>query len=134
MRTKGQNEAEIRISDATGNTIRKWKSDVHLGVNRVVWNLRRDSFKRPATDPFAEFFGAGGPEVLPGDYTVTVKFRGEEASQAVRVLADETLAAGEHAFTWEGRDAQGRPMASGMYVILVRGSREAKTLKVTLLK
>jgi hypothetical protein len=54
--------------------------------------------------------------------------------ELVRVLADETLAAGEHAIPWEGRDARGRPLASGMYLVVVRGIREARTLKVTLLK
>ncbi|HEX7829194.1 MAG TPA: hypothetical protein VF787_06035, partial [Thermoanaerobaculia bacterium] len=30
----------------------------------------------------------GGPEIPPGDYTITIKFRGQEAKQSVRVLPD----------------------------------------------
>ena len=81
-------EAEIRVLDGSGNAIREWKEKVHQGVNRVVWNLRRDAFKRPSVSQFAELFGGGGTEVLPGDYTVEVEFRGEETSRPVRVLGD----------------------------------------------
>ncbi len=81
-------EAEIRVTDASGKVIRKWKAKVHQGINRIVWNLTRDAFKRPGTNPFAEFFGGGGVEVVPGDYTVTVEFRDQTAGKPVRVLED----------------------------------------------
>ncbi len=34
----------------------------------------------------------------------------------VRVLADGPLAAGDHAFTWDGRDDHGQPVPSGLYL------------------
>jgi len=34
----------------------------------------------------------------------------------VRVLNDGSLAAGDHTFTWDGRDGQGSPVPSGMYL------------------
>jgi hypothetical protein len=40
----------------------------------------------------------------------------DAAGHAVRVLADETLAAGRHVRTWDGRDESGRGMASGVYL------------------
>lgn len=83
-------EVEIEVADASGVVIRKLKAPARLGVNRIAWELRRDAFKRPTVageetgDPSART----GPEVPPGTYTVTMKFRGNEAKQSVRVLAD----------------------------------------------
>jgi photosystem II stability/assembly factor-like uncharacterized protein len=90
-------EVDIEVADATGTVIRKFKGPAKLGVNRTSWELRRDAFKRvqvPGEEP-SEFRPRTGPEILPGTYTVTIKFRGTEAKQSVRVLADprETVAA-----------------------------------------
>ncbi len=46
----------------------------------------------------------------------------------VRVLLDETrLSAGEHEYSWDGRDAQGRRIAEGVYLIKGRSGRAAVT-------
>ena len=83
-------QVDIEVSDASGKVIRKFKGPAKLGVNRASWDLGRDAFKRPKNpdDEDSEFRRQGGPEVLPGTYTVTIKFRGNEAKQTVRVLAD----------------------------------------------
>jgi photosystem II stability/assembly factor-like uncharacterized protein len=81
-------EAEIRVTDGSGKLIRKWKEKVHLGINRVEWNLSHDAFKRPSVDPYAGLFGGGGADVLPGDYTVTIDFRDQEVSGSIKVLSD----------------------------------------------
>ncbi len=60
--------------------------------------------------------------VIP--FQVPVALAGEEirlsiynlAGQLVRVLRPETQQAGEHRLTWDGRDQQGRAVASGVYV------------------
>ncbi|HEX6084489.1 MAG TPA: hypothetical protein VF266_08180, partial [Thermoanaerobaculia bacterium] len=83
-------EVDIEVADATGAVIRKFKGPAKLGVNRTSWELRRDAFKRvqvPGEEP-SEFRPRTGPEILPGTYTVTIKFRGKEAKQSVRVVAD----------------------------------------------
>jgi len=89
-------EVDIEVADASGTVIRKFKGPANLGVNRTSWELRRDAFKRvqvPGEQP-SELRPRTGPEILPGTYTVTIKFRGNEAKQTVRVLADprETVA------------------------------------------
>jgi photosystem II stability/assembly factor-like uncharacterized protein len=89
-------EVDIEVADASGTVIRKFKGPAKLGVNRTAWDLRRDAFKRvqvPGEEP-SEFRPRTGPEILPGTYTVTVKFREQSAKQTVRVLADprETVA------------------------------------------
>jgi photosystem II stability/assembly factor-like uncharacterized protein len=83
-------EVDIEVADATGAVIRKFKGPAKLGVNRASWDLRRDPFKRatvPGEEP-NEFRPRTGPEILPGTYTVTIRFRGNESKQTVRVLAD----------------------------------------------
>jgi hypothetical protein len=83
-------EVDIEVTDASGTVIRKFKGPAKLGVNRTSWDLRRDAFKRapvPGEEP-SEFRTRTGPEILPGIYTVTIKFRDSEAKQSVTVLAD----------------------------------------------
>ncbi|HEX7807992.1 MAG TPA: hypothetical protein VF608_04700, partial [Thermoanaerobaculia bacterium] len=80
-------EVDIEVADASGKVIRKFKGPAILGVNRTSWDLTRDPFKRPIV-PGQEPERGGGPEIPPGDYTITIKFRGQEAKQSVRVLPD----------------------------------------------
>jgi hypothetical protein len=82
-------QVDIEVADASGKVIRKFKGPAKLGLNRVSWNLGRDAFKEPKSDePPSEFRSQSGPVVPPGTYAVTVKFRGSEAKQTVRVLPD----------------------------------------------
>ncbi|MBN2172471.1 MAG: T9SS type A sorting domain-containing protein [Candidatus Krumholzibacteriota bacterium] len=81
----------------------------------------------------------------PFNPTTTLRFRLPEAGPArltihdaagrlVRVLADGPLAAGEHARTWDGRDASGRPLASGLYLARLRAPGVEQGRKLVLLK
>ncbi|HYO15732.1 MAG TPA: hypothetical protein VE685_21245 [Thermoanaerobaculia bacterium] len=80
-------KAEIRVADASGRTIRTFTAPVKRGLNRAVWSLNRDAFKLlPSEEPPPE--NPGGFEVVPGDYTVTVKYGDQEAKGTVRVLPD----------------------------------------------
>jgi photosystem II stability/assembly factor-like uncharacterized protein len=81
-------EVDIEISDAAGKVIRKFRGPAVQGLNRTSWDLTRDPFKQPKGDEPVPFGAGGGPEVPAGTYTVTLKFRGNEAKQTVRVLAD----------------------------------------------
>ncbi len=49
-----------------------------------------------------------------GDVQVAVHDAG---GRAVRVLHDGRLPAGPHALAWDGRDAQGRPLDTGVYLV-----------------
>jgi photosystem II stability/assembly factor-like uncharacterized protein len=80
--------ATIVVSDSNGNAIRTFKSKIVQGVNRAVWNLRSKGFKQPPRERASWWQDRGGPEVLPGTYTVTVKVGDNEAKGTVRVLAD----------------------------------------------
>ncbi|MDQ3283430.1 MAG: hypothetical protein M3Q69_18680, partial [Acidobacteriota bacterium] len=112
---------EIEVSDASGKVIRKMKGPAKLGINRTSWDLTRDPFKQPKSgnEGENEFGGGSGPEVLPGVYTVTLRFRGNEAKQTVRVAADP-----REAYTMEQRQAK--------YDAVLRAGRLQETVTTAL--
>ncbi|MEO6594709.1 MAG: hypothetical protein ABIP94_08140, partial [Planctomycetota bacterium] len=84
-----KDKATIEVRDASGALVRTFRSEVHLGLNRIVWRLERDGTPGPARE-FQEEpeLPPQGREVLPGEYTLTVKFQGESSSEKVSVLPD----------------------------------------------
>jgi endonuclease I len=52
----------------------------------------------------------------------------------VRTLVSESRAAGRHRVTWDGRDATGRPVASGVYFSRLETGKTAVERKMVLLK
>ncbi|MEW6752975.1 MAG: FlgD immunoglobulin-like domain containing protein [Candidatus Latescibacterota bacterium] len=52
--------------------------------------------------------------------------------QRVRLLVDEPRAAGAHRVTWDGRDQQGRAVASGVYVARMLAGRRTWERSVVL--
>jgi flagellar hook assembly protein FlgD len=49
-------------------------------------------------------------------------------------LADEVLAAGEHERVWDGRNSQGRELASGVYLAQLEFAGQRFQKKLTLIK
>jgi len=70
---------------------------------------------------------------LGQDQTVRVAVFGLRG-ELVRTLADGRLTAGEHEFSWQGRDQAGRVVGSGVYFVVIHGQYETQSLKLTLLK
>jgi flagellar hook assembly protein FlgD len=52
----------------------------------------------------------------------------------VRRLLEADLPAGSHEAVWDGRDAQGAAVASGVYVSRLQAGREVRTQKLVLMK
>jgi photosystem II stability/assembly factor-like uncharacterized protein len=80
-------EATITIIDMSDTPILRFRHEVTDGLNRVQWNLRHAGPRdvRDLRDPLER---PGGPECLPGAYTVEVVF-GDASDQAkLLVLAD----------------------------------------------
>jgi len=99
----------LDIVDSSGTTVRhltsvepqqagqppEWPDEVHPattlpvtpGMNRFVWNLRYDD---PAQIPGAFYAGLPprGPIVLPGDYTLELKYNGETHTAPLTIHAD----------------------------------------------
>jgi photosystem II stability/assembly factor-like uncharacterized protein len=83
-------KAAIEIRDGSGALVRRFEVDATRGLNRAIWDLRRDAFRSPA--PPSPWGGGVQPPVAPGDYTVTVVFGDARASAPLTVLADPRLA------------------------------------------
>ena len=81
-------KATIEIRTADGDLIRSFESEVHRGVNRAVWDLAHDAPAEPDRGDLPSWGEPSGPEAVPGDYTVTVRFGDAEASAPLHVLAD----------------------------------------------
>lgn len=80
-------EASITIEDADGTPLKRIKTRVKTGVNRLIWRFDRAGF-RGANDTTPTLELGGGPEVLPGTYTVRVALGEHESSAELQVLAD----------------------------------------------
>jgi photosystem II stability/assembly factor-like uncharacterized protein len=97
-------QVEIRVADASGKLVRTFKGPAKLGVNRAVWDLGRELFREPPRGERGGFFRReSGPQVSPGTYNVTIRFKGHEAKGTVLVVADP----GAHGSDadWQAREA-----------------------------
>ncbi|MGE0812803.1 MAG: hypothetical protein AB7O28_01070 [Vicinamibacterales bacterium] len=92
-------DLSIVITDAAGRTVRTLRNPpADAGVSRVTWDLRYDGPRPGAAqqrrgadeeeDNAFRRFGAAGPWVLPGDYTVTLQAGGRTLKKTVRVEMD----------------------------------------------
>ena len=54
--------------------------------------------------------------------------------QRVRTLTDRNWDAGRHAVSWDGRGNDGRRLASGVYLVLMRAGEKNFTRKILLLQ
>ena len=54
--------------------------------------------------------------------------------QKVAVLVDNEISAGEHSVQWNGCDADGRPVATGVYFYRIETEQYRATRKMVLLK
>ena len=54
--------------------------------------------------------------------------------QMVKTLVNRQLVAGQHVFTWNGRNYQGLPVSTGTYFVRIIGKSQERWQKVTLLK
>lgn len=67
----------------------------------------------------------------PGRITLTII---NSAGQIVRVLEDRWHGAGRHTATWDGKDAHGLPVASGIYFYRIKTNEWSSTKKMSLVK
>ena len=64
------------ITDENGNPVRKIKTDIKKGVNRIVWDFRYNPFSPVSLVPFDDSFPWNEPDkgymAMPGKYTVSL--------------------------------------------------------------
>jgi len=108
---KKPTQVEIEILDTAGERVRHFERDVTRGLNRVTWNLRSDPFRNaPSSSEDDDWLGVGtGPEVMPGDYTVVVRFGDEEVRSDVTVVADPRVgfSTDDRQANWDARQRAG---------------------------
>jgi hypothetical protein len=54
--------------------------------------------------------------------------------QEVRLLVDGPMPAGQHTVIWDGRNAGGEPVSSGVYLCKLSTAERQRTLKMTILR
>ncbi|NIM91495.1 MAG: hypothetical protein GTO17_11170 [Candidatus Aminicenantes bacterium] len=82
---------KITVEDSEGNTVNTLEGTENKGINRVYWNLREQDPQRDEAREFRRFGMRGGLAVLPGEYTVKIKYDDQEVSQSVTVKSDPRL-------------------------------------------
>ncbi len=70
---------------------------------------------------------------LPESQFVKLTIFGADGRR-VTTLLDEQVAAGRHEAVWEGRDDEGRQVASGIYFARIQAGPLAETRKMLLMK
>ena len=71
---------------------------------------------------------------LPRDENVTLRVFNILGEEVATLLNDEPRSAGFHVAIWDGRDQQGRQVASGVYVYRLQTEAVSQTKKLLLLK
>ena len=56
------------------------------------------------------------------------------SGRTVNVLVNATLPAGRHQVIWDGADASGSPMPSGIYLCRLSGKTQLRTIKLMMVK
>ena len=77
---------------------------------------------------FATAGGLGGGK---GHATVSVY---DVTGRLVRTIADDLYDAGMQSVTWDGRDARGKQVSSGVYFIRANAGAEVNTKKVMIVR
>lgn len=84
-------QVTIQVIDSTGQVVRNFEGPMHKGINRVVWDLRRDGWRTPSAAGRTRGPAPAGPEILPGTYQIKIKSGDHEAIQTVVVLPDPRI-------------------------------------------
>jgi photosystem II stability/assembly factor-like uncharacterized protein len=97
----GRGRVSITIMDSQGRVVRQMSGPEEKGINRVYWDFQEVEPSPPSDEPgvaqvreqaAARFFGGrGGLTVLPGTYTVKIKYEDQEVSQSFEVKPDPRL-------------------------------------------
>ncbi|MBK8698565.1 MAG: glycosyl hydrolase [Saprospiraceae bacterium] len=84
------------ISDKQGNIIRKLKTGISKGLNRLTWDFRYQPFKPVNFEAFDDTYAWNSPDIgfmiVPGTYEVTVQqFDGEQFTELIPATSFECL-------------------------------------------
>lgn len=84
-----RSNVSVDILDRDGNLVASLKGSENKGLNRVYWNFREQ--EPEAEEERTPWFRRGGVTVLPGVYTVKIKYGDQEVSASFEVKTDPRL-------------------------------------------
>ncbi|MCB1182890.1 right-handed parallel beta-helix repeat-containing protein [bacterium] len=132
-------EAVDRTAAGSGDVVYRLYMDAGTGSWEYLDEAR--------LTPVPAFTGIRELKAYPNPFNpmTTISFRLGTAQRArisvytpsgrrVAVLADQEFGAGPQSVNWEGLDASGARVGSGLYIVLVEGATERLTRKITLVK
>lgn len=79
---------QIVIEDSQGKVVARLNGPEEKGINRVYWNFQEQLPSGEQQQPSMGRFFRGGVTVLPGEYTVKIKYDDQEVSQKFKVKTD----------------------------------------------
>ncbi len=126
----------VWLQDITGDKI-VWQAE-----SSMVCDLRAEETAAPET---ALGFSLGAAYPNPFNPRTIIPIRMDERGairlevlapdgRRVKLLHEGQLDAGSHEFVWDGKDARGRPVASGVYLARNWGSRGGSSQRLVLMK
>ena len=88
LRNEQGQDVEIRILDGD-DVIRTFDGPAKAGMNRVIWSMNRKGVRGPSRSaPSRNAPEPGGPQVIPGTYTVQVVYGADSTSTSITVEPD----------------------------------------------
>jgi hypothetical protein len=138
--------AGLFIDEVGGCNMSYWRDGIYNYNSTCVTDVPVDPGLEPAADAGATpRFQLSAPHPNPFNPRTVITFRASLPGQAqlaiydlsgqcLVVLADGSFTPGEHQCQWDGNDAQGRPVASGTYVVRLRTASSVESRKLALLR
>jgi photosystem II stability/assembly factor-like uncharacterized protein len=97
---------KVEVKDSSGAVIRTFRATLHQGINRVVWNMRRDGLRAMPTSENKDYEDGlpDGPEVPPGEYEIRMSLPGADGEVVEHSVRTRTLIDPRSEYTQENID------------------------------
>ncbi|MBT4501561.1 MAG: hypothetical protein HOC74_27780 [Gemmatimonadetes bacterium] len=130
----GRHHLEVRARDRSGNQVTR---ELYFSLNRSALPLSTElgrNFPNPFNPETAIPFALSpNPASQTGEIEVQLVIF-NISGQLVRQLLDESMSPGQHEVLWDGRDATGAKVGSGIYIYRLQTRHAVQARRMTLLK
>ncbi len=133
----GNGEPELLIAYEDGDSLQNWIVMIEgNGVTGFELNpgqkvLKTYTLKQNYPNPFNPSTTISF--TIPSTEKITLKIY-DMMGREVKTLINETMPSGTHVVTWDGTDNKGTPMASGVYLYILKAGNHTLSKKMTLMK
>lgn len=139
-RVNGMYRARVRTAD--GATVANWSSIPLMPGRRVTYKVNLNGDVSPVA-PVAASLGPNHPN--PFNPSTSIRYSLNDAAnvklavynllgQEIRLLVRQFQPSGNYTVVWDGRDAAGRQVSTGMYLYRLQAGAEVVTRKMVLAK